>query len=430
MASEDATQQNNNIPNFTEFGTEQTSVVLTREDTKRPDPRETLTSTASDSESRRQSPGILNMPATLQRNENRPEGFSSARPAPTRGILQEIYRNTLVFLSNIELREHDIPPGHQRVRWTNKRGRKLYDDYVEHEPGALQDMQNYLNTLAYQSRFESGTPPGLATSRSSTSLLQPRSSTLSDISSQRFQALIGISTGNYSPDDGEVGETTTSALHLFVCMEKEQYKVELYPESVEKITCDRELFRKLRNSYHQRRGRLRPYWSIRTFAYGGPRYVDARYHDELCGKGQSCSCIPPAAKVRPKGTEYECSPVPSKLSPPIGTQLMMDFFFDPDSIAPGSTLVTQQIPKRTSRELRSQSSDLTEAWGIYYKEGWHWVKIWWILAIGIFLPGLSFGITWGVLKRDIQGAVGIAISCMMGAANIVVILVGITGIYS
>jgi hypothetical protein len=102
---------------------------------------------------------------------------------------------------------------------------------------------------------------------------------------------------------------------------------------------------------------------------------------------------------------------------------MMDFFTDPDGIDLNATLVIKQLPKRACGELCSKSSELREAWGIYYKEGWDWTKIWWVLAIGFFLLSLLFGILWGVLKKDIQGAFAVASWWMAGAT----ILVGITG---
>ena len=111
------------------------------------------------------------------------------------------------------------------------------------------------------------------------------------------------------------------------------------------------------------------------------------------------------------------------MSPPIGPRLMMDFFTDPDGIQPDATLVIQQLPKRTCGELRSESFELIEAWGIYYKEDWDWAKIWWVLAVGFFPPSLLFGIIWGILKNDIQGAFGVASWWMTGAT----ILIGIVG---
>ncbi|KAJ5434232.1 hypothetical protein N7491_004827 [Penicillium cf. griseofulvum] len=48
-------------------------------------------------------------------------------------------------LTKIGLLEERILEGHQRFRWTNRHGKKLYDDYIEHEPGALQALQQYLD---------------------------------------------------------------------------------------------------------------------------------------------------------------------------------------------------------------------------------------------------------------------------------------------
>jgi hypothetical protein len=102
---------------------------------------------------------------------------------------------------------------------------------------------------------------------------------------------------------------------------------------------------------------------------------------------------------------------------------MMDFFTDPENINPNCTLVIEQLPKRTCGELQSPSLELREAWGIYFKEDWDWVRIWWILALGFFPPSLLFGILWGILKGDIQGAFGVASWWMAGAT----ILIGIVG---
>lgn len=102
---------------------------------------------------------------------------------------------------------------------------------------------------------------------------------------------------------------------------------------------------------------------------------------------------------------------------------MMDFFTNPDDIELDSTLVLRQLPKRTCGDLQSPCSEAVEAWGIYYKEDWDWAKIWWILGVGFFPPSLVFGILWGILKQDIQGAFGVASWWMAGAA----VVVGITG---
>ncbi|CAF3619011.1 unnamed protein product [Fusarium graminearum] len=126
---------------------------------------------------------------------------------------------------------------------------------------------------------------------------------------------------------------------------------------------------------------------------------------------------------QPQGSEYDCAPVPSKFSPPIGPRLMMDFFTNPEEIGPNSTLVLRQLPKWTSGNLQSQCTEVEEMWGIYYKEDWDWSKIWWILGLGFFPPSLLFGVLWGILQQDIQGAFGVA-SWWMAGATIVVGIVG------
>ncbi|KFG83029.1 hypothetical protein MANI_117229 [Metarhizium anisopliae] len=369
-------------------------------------------------------------------NGTRPTVLSRAVGALDIGIARG-YGKILTFLSNIGLREQDVAPGyHQRVRWKNRRGKTLYDDYVEHEPGALQALQDYLQSSAYRSRAtptsDHGHEPSLSSPpASSTNSMQANTSKSCDIADQARTTLVGSTRTSRFREDIEMGERSTNTLHLLSCMERGRYGNDLRPELVTNIKDDGHLFHTLRKSYHAHRGRLRPYWSLRTvhgihfmkFLYGGPRYIDVRCHHDICENGKPCNCIPPAHLVRPHGSEYECAPVPSKFSPPIGQRLMMDFFTNPDDIELDSTLVLRQLPKRTCGDLQSPCSEAVEAWGIYYKEDWDWAKIWWILGVGFFPPSLVFGILWGILKQDIQGAFGVASWWMAGAA----VVVGITG---
>ncbi|KAI7759632.1 hypothetical protein LZL87_014155 [Fusarium oxysporum] len=260
----------------------------------------------------------------------------------THASIANIYSKILAFLSGIGLRKEEVAPGYHRIRWRNKRGKWLYDDYIEHERGAVEALQGYLSSSAYAS--EATAASGV---RQELAIAAPSSS-----SSRGIQ-------GNNSG----------------------------------------------------------------SFAYGGRRYIDVRCHHEICEQGKPCVCLPPTSLVRPLGSDYECSPVPSKLSPPIGPRLMMDLFTKPEDIKPNSELVLRQLPKWLGGQLPSQCAEMKEAWGIYYKEDWDWTKIWWILGLGFFPPSLLFGILWGILKQDIQGAFGIASWWMTGAA----IMIGIAG---
>ena len=68
----------------------------------------------------------------------------------------------------------------------------------------------------------------------------------------------------------------------------------------------------------------------------------------------------------------------------------MSFFNHPEEIGDRSNRVFRQIPKYTGGELPSEPDDDMEAWGLSFKEGWDWSKIWWILGVGFFPPSLMF----------------------------------------
>lgn len=57
---------------------------------------------------------------------------------------------------------------------------------------------------------------------------------------------------------------SSGPLHLFSCIERGRYKVDLQQKLVTDISHDRELFRALRTQYHENRGRVRSYWSLRA----------------------------------------------------------------------------------------------------------------------------------------------------------------------
>ncbi|RAK89638.1 hypothetical protein BO79DRAFT_264153, partial [Aspergillus costaricaensis CBS 115574] len=364
--------------------------------------------------------------------ETSPEG-----PSSTTSLLSKTYHRTLTILSRIGLRESDTRRGYTRIRWKNGRGKWLYDDYVEHVPGALEDMKAFLRSSAYVTTADmSGGSQQVPTSstsscNSTSSASQTQHSPSSDFTDQ-LQGSNVIPTSN-SQTDVELGEIVSHPPLLLSCLERGRYAVELRQESIIGVADDRQLFYTLRRIYHEHRGRLRPIWSLKTlhsihfmkFAYGGSRYIDVRCHEEICETGRPCVCVPPEQLVLPKGKEYDCRPIPPKLSPPIGPRLMMDFFNNPQYIAPNSILIVQQLPKRACGKLQNKYINPTEAWGIFYKEDWNWAKIWWILALGFFPPSLLFGVLWTVFKQDISGAFGVASWWMAGAS----IIVGIVGTY-
>ena len=134
---------------------------------------------------------------------------------------------------------------------------------MEHESGALHALQDYLNTTAYRTETTSKGGQGRAPIRSIPSHISDRysaqvsSSDSGDITAQRLGEDIEL---GESASRTDLGET----LHLLYCIEKGRYTIDLHHELITNVPDDRTLFRTLRHIYHQNKGKLRPYWSLRT----------------------------------------------------------------------------------------------------------------------------------------------------------------------
>lgn len=69
--------------------------------------------------------------------------------------------------------------------------------------------------------------------------------------------------------------------------------------------------------------------------------------------------------------------------------------------------ILEQFPKKLHGELVGNPEGPVVGWGIYFKEGWNWVRIKTILLVYV-IASLAFGIVWTVRRDDVQGAFGIA----------------------
>ncbi|KAE8136331.1 hypothetical protein BDV38DRAFT_249862 [Aspergillus pseudotamarii] len=338
------------------------------------------------------------------------------------------------LLRSLYLRERKVPKHHKRFRWTNRYGKRLYDDYIEREPGALQALQNYLDVTTVPKKTKTPGEHGQNSSRAA-SLYTPNTQstqttsplTTVDIADQSVTNPRNSETSNVFHDIEHSKTKPTRPLLLLACIKRHGRPVKLHQEFVTHIADDRQLFHALRKIYYNHRQRLESFWSLRTlhsihfmrFIYAGNSYIDVRCHGEICTPNNPCACIPPPNLVPPLGTSYHCHPIPPRQSPPVGPELMMDFFNDPNSRAPGSDLVIQQLPKKMDSELTSDGIEVMTAWGILYRVSLDWKRIWIALGLAFFLPSLFYGILWGILRKDIQGAFGVAAWWMTGATVVV-----------
>ncbi|CAG7937924.1 unnamed protein product [Penicillium olsonii] len=302
------------------------------------------------------------------------------------------------LLSEIELLEKAVPENHQRFRWTN-----LYDDYVEHKPGALKKLQDYLTSTTVPADPRNVSPtnsqgqPSRAASMytPSPSSLSIGVSTSNDTTIQPTHPASNIRTGitqNTSP-----GGSSAGPLLLLSCIERRGHPVELYQEVVTNITDDRELFHSLNRAYHSRRTKFKSFWSLRTLH--GIHFMKQRIRML-------------ADPLRPLTTNW-----------PQSNDGLFKRLKDPDSRVAGADWILQQLPKKMGAQLDLNKADMSQAWGIFYREDWDWMRIWIVLGIAFFPPSLLFGILWGILRQDIQGAFGVASWWMAGAT----IAIGIVG---
>jgi hypothetical protein len=124
----------------------------------------------------------------------------------------------------------------------------------------------------------------------------------------------------------------------------------------------------------------------------------------------TCRCLPPQDKILPVGAEYRCtsSGGGGDICPPVPAHVLTDYYENPDSVNATDTWLIELMPKRVCGELEGKSTEPAQGWGISYEEGWDHEKIGLVLLIVFFGGSLLFGLSWTLLKNDIQGAFGVS----------------------
>ena len=109
------------------------------------------------------------------------------------------------------------------------------------------------------------------------------------------------------------------------------------------------------------------------------------------------------SETRKEEYHYE----PCDLVPPVGENLMAHYFHHPEDAT--KRFITCLAPKRRKNKLEiCPRLGTNVGWGIEIVEGWIMGRIW-LLDLAFFLVGsLVFGVCWTILKKDVQGAFGVA----------------------
>ncbi|KAJ6052496.1 hypothetical protein N7499_011872 [Penicillium canescens] len=128
----------------------------------------------------------------------------------------DLHQKIRKILSDFGFIEESLPKHHARLRWKNRHGKRLYDDYIEHEPGSIAAVQEYLN------HFTINTKTTMASLKGSQN--QPKEgaipwncimivSTTSEMTGNSFKNYAGL-TGNTEDVSGLSGPFGRSAVFI------------------------------------------------------------------------------------------------------------------------------------------------------------------------------------------------------------------------
>lgn len=289
-------------------------------------------------------------------------------------------------------------------------GLQLYDDFHEVQSGAAERLEQSLNKHS-GFREQNNTSQGNAGGS-----LKSRSSTLNSLLSSTW--LPWSSVQNTSPSlplhqkqDESSHHTQTPAprrpedLFLLLCIPHRKYATKLVHMDVCTLQSDQIFFAKLNAHYHEMRGRWNSIFSLKTLK--SIQFVQFEMYKSELVDIRKTNDIPPETKK----DEYRYQPIPAEVIPPVGENHLMHLYDHPED-AEDTGVCLQKIPKKVrERLLVCPNRGTGLGWGLHFVEGLNWTKLWWLGLVG-FLTSIAFGVSWSVVKDDIQGGFGVT-ACMM-----------------
>ncbi|KAM6506766.1 hypothetical protein FALCPG4_018595 [Fusarium falciforme] len=326
-----------------------------------------------------------------------------------------------VFHTFSPILEPAVPLGKTRIRWKCRCGENLFDDFVEVKPGSLEALQARLremNGTQYSNQERNN---------SAWQQVQILCGLLNHISAWirhgvMHMVAIGDQNANSLPlhslnqHSQQESMQNQRVLHLLLCIDKGETLTRLYQERLQGVSGDAELFLFLRYQYYKHR-KFASWFTLRSvrnlslarFKVDANCFASVHSHDYACTS--QCVCLPPVELVDENENEYRCKPAPRvqpDYFPAIGSRELTHYFLKPHTFDVPQRTLFNQIPKRACGQLRASQDEAQLGWGLHFQEGWHWRTIYFVVVVLLVTGSLVFGVTWSVLKRDIQGAFAIA----------------------
>ncbi|PSN71568.1 hypothetical protein BS50DRAFT_570896 [Corynespora cassiicola Philippines] len=282
----------------------------------------------------------------------------------------------------------------------------IQDNYTENKAGGIRKFQNLLNSYTAVKRY--GWP------ELQTALSQPAWKIMPDLffrgSKQRSSSATLPSHQprpfNASPQNDTSCTSHVSSDpggHTFIhpCLPYSLYLTRMEPLQACNLTCDSDFFHAMRWRYYGSKSRFQIMLSFKKpvaitfvkFTLYQKQIVDVHERDQ----------IPPESLK----DEYVYTPMPADTIPPIGSNLLLHFFENPDHAPPNLTLLPR-IPKRKPQKLEPcPIRGSSVGWGLQIVTGIDQLKLF-LFGLVASILSMVFGVTWTLVRGDIQGGFGVA----------------------
>ncbi|TRX88915.1 hypothetical protein FHL15_010143 [Xylaria flabelliformis] len=285
-----------------------------------------------------------------------------------------------------------IPTGKRRVNWTCVCGCRVIDDYESKCEGAIEAFKGRLKqynrvTQPVQGHLRKGAIPTaiqwirnfLATAKSPglPSYRRSDDSLLSQLGSCVSSA--GTSQANHN--------------FVLLCVPYLRWGLRLHNSEVCKINSDQQFFKLLQQCYFAQRHRparklLRIFTKVRAL-----QFVKFEVFRNKLVDVRACPSLPTASN------DYTYDPMPPDVIPPIGPNLLMHLFENPDH-ADVTLFLYKRFPKKMRAQLEAcPTKGSSIGWGVEFVEGVNWYAVFVSgllgFALEFTLPFLCF--MWKVL---------------------------------
>ncbi|KAF4841854.1 hypothetical protein CGCSCA4_v009148 [Colletotrichum siamense] len=251
--------------------------------------------------------------------------------------------------------------------------RRLIDRYVERQDGAIEKLKMLLDTYSSR-RWKEGTLPMIEAE---------------DAGQTQSKSI-----GHLLPSFWDWKADTSTHKFVLLCIRYMRWGTKAHQPDVCAVESDQQFFNFLHASYDTYRAQGRWHWLRSVKSIDLVKFE--LFRNELANVFDSA--------FSPVGSDFEYEQ--SDTEPPIGSNLMMHLFENPEH-ADIFPVLLRRIPKKMKERLRPcPRKGSSIGWGVHFKETLNGMYVFAFGCIG-FMLCLAISVVYTVVKDDIQGGFAI-----------------------